>query len=78
MVFQDIQAILISEFTIITKFLDKPRNSKGGGRDPKFEHGEKLENKAKPPWGNSQEEAVRKFHRDLSNASKFVLKNRRN
>ena len=31
MVFKGIQAILISEFTIISIVLDKPRISKGGG-----------------------------------------------
>ena len=31
MVFKDIQAILIPEFTIMTEVLDKSRISKGGG-----------------------------------------------
>ena len=45
MAFKDIQTILISAFTIISKFLDKPRISNGGGA-LKYEPEKKGENQA--------------------------------
>ena len=52
MVFKEIQAKLISEFTIITSVLEKQIISKGGGA-LKIETG-KFENLAKPSRGISK------------------------